>query len=1053
MATSRCAECAAELPPEARFCAQCGARVASGAARSPPTLASAGERRPVAILFADLSGYTRLSKSLDPEETHRLLTRFFEITDAIVERTGGSVDKHIGDAVMAVFGAPVAHGNDVERALRAAAAIHEAMAALSAEVDRPLRTHIGIASGEVVAAATGSAVHRSYTVTGDAVNLASRLTELARTGETVVSEDVQRDAARVADLEPLAAAPVRGLGDEVRAYRLIGLRSSARAPEPLVGRDGERGRFKALLARLRSAGTGAVVLLRADPGIGKSRLAEVFAEDARACAVTGHVATVLDFGAEQGRDAVYALVCAMLAVPPAAPLQTRRAALERAIAEGDVDAADEPYLADLLLLPQKPGSLYEAMDNPARRGGKLRALAAAVERAAHARPRLFVVEDVHWASDWVLTCLRAVAAIPARAPAILLLTTRRDGDPVTGAWDDVGVVRFDLGPLERADALALARAHLAASPDLASRCVERAQGNPLFLMQLLRSGSDEEGVPPTIQSVVLARLDRLPAADKAALQAAAVVGQRFPLALLRDLVGDPAYVPDGPLARDLVRVDAADRDVMMFTHALIRDGAYASLLHVARRELHRRAAEWYATRDLALRAEHLERADDARAAAAYLAAARGEAHAMRVEAALALALRAERLPADADTRFALASLEGELQAELGRGVMSIAAFERARDAAVGDAARSAAWIGIASGCRMTSDVAAGLAALDAAESHAAAAGHAGALAHIAYLRGSLHFATGDADACRQHHQRALELAQSVDDVGCEARALSGLADALYSQGRYRSAHAAFVRCLDICERHGFTRFSLMNRCMVAIIEAYFGRIDAALATIDRTRALARDVQYRLAETMCDESAAWFLVLAGRYDAAGALLARGLALARGVGARRFEIILEVSAANVAWHRGRADEARGLLADAWKQSEEVARHFAGPLVLGALAKCAQSGEARRRALDDGEKLLREPCVSHCYFGFYQWAIDATLAAGEWSDATRYADLLEDYSRSEPLPLIDWFVARGRALADAGRGRLDRDALSTCRQRAAEWKLDVYLRELDTLLAGAT
>src|SRR5512145_1016887 len=181
----RCPQCGAELPALARFCSQCGARVSAGApATSAAGSALPGERRQVAILFADLCGYTQLSSALDPEDTHRVLTRFFELTDGVVARLGGTIDKHIGDAVMGVFGAPVAYGNDVERALRAAVDIHAAVATMSAEFGRPIGTHIGLASGEVVAAATGSAAHSAYTVTGDAVNLAARLTEFASDGET-----------------------------------------------------------------------------------------------------------------------------------------------------------------------------------------------------------------------------------------------------------------------------------------------------------------------------------------------------------------------------------------------------------------------------------------------------------------------------------------------------------------------------------------------------------------------------------------------------------------------------------------------------------------------------------------------------------------------------------------------------------------------------------------------------------------------------------------------------------------------------------------------------
>src|SRR5438067_401166 len=233
-----CADCAGALPKGARFCPHCGARIAATPVSTP-----SGERRQVTIVFADLSGYTRLSSALDPEETHRLLQRFFELTDAVVTRWGGAIDKHIGDAVMGVFGAPIAYGNDVERALRAAADIHAAMATLSTEFGRALSTHVGIASGEVVAAATGSSAHRNYTVTGDAVNLAARLTELARGGETVVSEDVQRTLATLADFESLGNVPIHGLADGALAFRVAALRATDAVKQPLFGRERERQRF------------------------------------------------------------------------------------------------------------------------------------------------------------------------------------------------------------------------------------------------------------------------------------------------------------------------------------------------------------------------------------------------------------------------------------------------------------------------------------------------------------------------------------------------------------------------------------------------------------------------------------------------------------------------------------------------------------------------------------------------------------------------------------------------------------------------------------------
>ena len=189
----------------------------------PPSLAMQGERRQVTVLFADLAGYTALTNELDAEEIHALLERFFDRVDRIVKEHGGHIDKHIGDCVMAVFGAPMAHGNDAERAVRAALAIRDAMPELSARLGRPLGVHIGVAGGQVVASGTGSVSHREYTVTGDTVNLASRLTDAAVAGEILISERVRRALADRLDCVEAGSLMMKGFAEPVRAWRLRGV--------------------------------------------------------------------------------------------------------------------------------------------------------------------------------------------------------------------------------------------------------------------------------------------------------------------------------------------------------------------------------------------------------------------------------------------------------------------------------------------------------------------------------------------------------------------------------------------------------------------------------------------------------------------------------------------------------------------------------------------------------------------------------------------------------------------------------------------------------------
>ena len=1040
-----CARCQVTLPPGARFCPACGApATAAPAAASPP----AGERRQVAVLFADLAGYTRLSSTLDAEEVHRILTRYFELADGAVERLGGTIDKHVGDAVMAVFGAPVAHGNDVERALRAALEIHAGMAALAAALGRPLAAHVGIANGEVVAAATGSDAHRAYTVTGDAVNLAARLTDIAAAGETVISDDVHRAVAAFAEVEAGGEVAIRGLPAPQRVWKLRALRARGAARAPLVGRDAERRRFVALLHDAAARGIGAIVLLSADPGMGKTRLAESFLAAALAEGAFCHAATVLDFGAGKDEDAAHALVASLLDAPHASAA-ARRDALGEAIAQGRAAADDEPFLADLLALPQAAGSLYDAMDNEARRQGKLAALVDVVERAAARAPCVLLVEDVHWASPWVLACLEALGGVTADHPVVLLMTTRREGAAAGVAWPAARTTRIDLAPLAAADALALARLHFATSADLAQRCVDRAQGNPLFLVQLLRSGTDDDAVPASIQSVVLARLDRLPPADKRAVQAAAVIGQHFGVALLRTMLDAPDYNFAVAIERDLVRPIDEEPGMLMFTHALIRDGAYASLLHAARRELHRAAADWYAGRDAPLRARHLDRAEDPAAATAYLEAARSEADALRLDDALALARRGSELPASPAVRHALAKVEGDLCWALGRAAASIAAFERALGAAADERERCAAWIGIAASHRLTSAVEPGLAALEQAA--ALAGDSAPDAARVHYLRGSFHFARGDVDGCRAEHERSLACAEAAGDPEAQAEALSGLADALYAQGRFVSARATFERCVALCHAAGLTRISIANRCMIGFIDAYFGEPDAALASIAAARRDARGLRNRVAEVMAVECEASVLVACGRFAAAREVLAEALALAREVGARRFETFILVCLARVERHDGDGEAAQRYASEAWQLAQTVDPHFAGPIALAAVAAAAATAEERARALADAERLLAEGCLAHCHIEFYGAAIDLALDAGDWAEVERYASALERFMRHEPLPLATFFIARGRALAAAGRGHADRDALAACRRDAVARQFLAGVPALDAAIAA--
>jgi class 3 adenylate cyclase/tetratricopeptide (TPR) repeat protein len=1020
-----------------------------------------GERRQVAVLFADLAGYTALSRELDAEEVHALLERFFARADRVVEEHGGRVDKHVGDCVMAVFGAPVAHGNDAERAVRAALAIRDAMPAVAAEVGRPVAVHVGVAGGEVVASGTGSPGHREYTVTGDSVNLAARLTEAARPGEILVSDAVRRALLDRLDCEGAGALAVKGFAAPVQAWRLAAVHDpSAAAHRPLVGRDAECGQFRAVLAACAESGRGQAVLVRGEAGIGKTRLVEEFARLAAERGFACHASLVLDFGTGTGRDAVRTLVRALLGLDRATGgLEASEAAARAAMADGLVVEADAVFLNDLLDLPQpvELRALYDAMDNASRNQGKRATVARLIERASARQPRFLLVEDVHWADRLTLAHLAQLAITAAGCPALLVMTTRSEGDPLDQAWRAATggspLLMIDLGPLDPVAARALAEPFLAANAALAERCVRRAAGNPLFLEQLLRHAEEgaDVAVPGSVRSLVQARLDRLDPADKAALQAASVLGQRFDAAVLAHVLERPGYVPDSLVAHMLVRPQAEGG--FLFAHALIRDAVYDGLLRSRRRELHRRAAAWFADRDPVLHAEHLDRAEDAAAARAYLVAARAQAAGYRNEAALRLVQRGLELAAEPTDQPALTLFEGDILHDLGAMPEALAAYGRALEVAGGDAERCRAWIGLAAVKRVTDDLDGASADLERAEAAASGQGLLAEAARVHYLRGNLCFPRGDIDGCLREHGRALELARRAKAPELEAAALGGLGDAEYVRGRMISAHERLSECIELCRQYGLGRIEVANLAQVAHTMVYFRPQGEAAEQATMAAQAAARVGHLRAELNARAAAMFALFNLDEVAACREQAENGQALVRRLGAWRFEASCLRHLGRLALRDGRRGEAVDLLREAVEVCRRTGITFEGPRTLSALALAVEDRAERRALLAEGEAIIRGGCVGHNPLWFYPDAIEVCLELGKPDEAEGHAAALEEFTRPEPLPWAAFYVARGHALAAWDRGKRDdatRAELERLADEARRAGLHLALPALEAALA---
>ncbi len=1017
-----------------------------------------GERRQVTVLFADLTGFTELSNELGAERTHTLLNDYFETVDAIVENYGGRIDKHIGDSAMAVFGAPVAHTDDPERAVRAALDVHEAMMRLGSKWERDLSAHIGIASGQVVASGTGSDAHREYTVTGATVNLASRLDDAAEPGETLVSDAISDAVGHLAHCTPRGEVAIKGFSAPISIWAVTELRDDSGNLQlaQFVGRNIELRQFSAGLEACREGGGGHTILIRGEPGIGKSRLLHEFAGIAGGLGYSVHTGLILDFGVGKGRDAIRALVRSLLALLPGSANDVRRAAADHAVAQGQIRPDDLLFLDDLLDLPQPEDrhALYRAMDNETRSHGRHAVVSRLVVAQAELSPCLIVIEDIHWADEVTAAYLSSLQEAVSGCRAVLILTSRVEGRAMDPMWlasmRACPMTTIDLQSLRPEESIELARSLAPDRAALIQRCIDRSGGNPLFLEQLMRNASDqvEEDLPDTLHAVVLARVDRLGRRDREALQAAAVLGQRFTLDTLRSLMEEPNYTLTDLVQHRLVRLDGEE---CQFSHALIRDGVYASLLGDRRRELHAKAAVAFVGSDPTLHAEHLDRAEDQKAAAAYLAAARTQTALFHFERAAVLAKRGIEVAKAREDKVQLLLTLGEILHDKGDNAGGLAAFREALELAEAPRERCTALIGLASMMRLTDELQGALELLEEAQPLAEAQSLDLERAQIHHLRGNLFFPLGRTDDCFGEHELALSYARRAGSTEMEVRALGGLGDGEYARGRMATAHKYVTECIRLSREYGHARTEAANLNMLGGggTNFYLNNLKAGLKACHAGIKKATQIGHIRAAVLSHVGAAQIYSDMADWKSASYHAAAIQELSERIGTRRFiaralhrQGVLRL----VAGDNGTAVE---LFTEAIAISRETGIGYCGPLIFAALARAISDPSEREAALSEGEALMAKGCVSHNFFEFYEDGMELMLQLGDQNRLERYAKALEHYTRSEPLPRTDFFVARARALSafSAGDRGLDlmakikrlRDQAQQCELNAARGALD--------------
>ena len=1050
-----CPVCGTVNPLEAKFCMNCGTALAGAVAPAPAPAAPAAapesppeERRQVTVLFADLSGYTAVSERMDPESVKSLVDRALLRLTEEVRRYGGTVDKYIGDNVMALFGAPIAHEDDEERAVRAGLGMQAAMGEINADlpdgVEFALR--VGLNTGEVLAGAVGD----DYTVVGDTVNVASRLQSAAERGTVVVGERTfraTRDAIRYDELEPLT---LKGKAEPVPAWQALGTvadqavgRSATGHEAPLVGRDYEIGMLESLLDRVIAERRPHLVTLIGEAGVGKSRLLREFDLRAgtREPAPAIRTGRSLPYGSGIVYWALSEVVRAECGIHENDSSEAAWRKLADTVARAEPGDAAERRAAVIgrslgLDVPPEVSAPLESDDPERVRDELFSALRSMIESSAQRRPLVLAFEDIHWADEGMLDAIEHLAQW-VRAPLMLICLTRGELLERRPSWGGGrrNATQVFLEPLTEEDTRKLVTALLGggangSSAEVVPAVAERSGGNPLFAEEMVRriaeEGAGAAELPDSVQSVLAARLDALDPFERRLVQQAAVVGRTFWASSLATLAAEEREDLERALMslqeKDIL-APGAERSLggereFAFKHVLIRDVAYGMLPRGVRSRKHFEVGRFIEERAgdrtdevVSLLAEHYGRAAELGQEA-------------RVEGPVLEPMR----------EHALRFLEeaGDAAAQLYSNQEAAAHYRRARALAPGADPGLAARIGEKLG-----DVSLRVGRVDEAIEvwETCLDHHRGeeALERVADLHrkiGSAQSHKGERRAAIEHYQKGINLLKDGPPRIELVRLYEEAAWLYLHTGDNMLAIYASEKALRLAERLGETRAASRAH---GIFGRVFGRIgdnEKARTNLERSVELARGSDH--GETILALLALGRHLEVSEADATGAQEAYGeaLALAEQVGDLPNQVELHAALAQLAAYRGDWDQ----LAESTEASARLAEReglvgkLCLPYALRGLQRwregdVAGAAEHYRRAHELAEQVGWSELAFQALYGLAISLRDADDTNGSIAALDRAIDVCERAGLIAQS--IQGIATRAVVLAQSGRADAAREA----------------------------
>jgi class 3 adenylate cyclase/tetratricopeptide (TPR) repeat protein len=1042
----------------------------------PPTQsaeASTTELRHVSVLFCDLVGFTPFSEKRDPEEVREVLSGYFELARAIVGRYGGVVQKFIGDAVMAVWGAPIAKEDDAERAVRAGLELASAVAAYGSEHGTNLQARVGIVTG---GAATTETAEEGLVI-GDRVNTAARIQSAAPPGCCYVDDTTRSATAAAIAYADAGEHELKGKSEPVRLYRatrvvaaVAGSERSGVIEAPFIGRDHELRLVKELFHASADRHSARMVLVSGVAGVGKSRLAWEFFKyiDGLAGTVLWHSGRCLSYGEGVSYWALSEMVRARLQIseedPQEVVAERLRAGLERWIE----DPADREFIAPRLGQLLGMATLKALAKEELFSGWRL-----FIERLAEHLPVVMVIEDLQWADAGMVEFLDHLLEWSADHAIFLLVLSRPEGTDRRGlGLSRRSVTTLSLDPLSDEVMGEVLDGLVTGLPQTArARIVERAEGIPLYAIEtvrgLLDKGVLEKGgdgllhlhgelgeleIPPGLTALIASRLDALGVDERRLVKECSVLGGSFPRQAVEAVSDiDPAEL--GELLSSLVRKEvltvradkfSPERGQYAFTQSLIRSVAYDMLTRGERKARHLRTAEHLRTAFPDEGAEvaevigaHLYDAykaasDDPdaeelrqRACRAYVLAAERADAVGAPEAAESAYLKAVQLSSQEAEQASFTEQAGQMARDAGWNDRATVHFETAISAhanagRVVDAARVTALLGnslnyIGRGEQAITLVREALVSL---EGNAAPPEVVSDLQ--AALAGALIF-SGHAQQAVEPTEKALTLAQHYELAEPLARGLNSKAMILDATGRAEEAGALYELCAVVARRHGISRSEMVaesNLADLGMTRDLPGAEEHARASL----ALARRWGRRDVETIAGGNLMHVLTMAGRLDEAFQL---GTELLQGDGDERpGREMPSCRLAHLEAIRGNAEAVRGHLSRcaAWAESDNVENK--------ALFVCLQAATflaegSSRQALEAARSAIEDSVAAGLAYSHevtrlsFPIVLDAALETGALETADRLAELLATCPPGEIPPFLRAQVARAKALLAAARG----------------------------------